>query len=217
MEKFVAYYRVSTQKQGQSGLGLESQKSIVQNFVKCQDCILAEFTEVESGKSDSRPELAKAIQAAKQSGARLVIAKLDRLSRNVRFISELMEAKVSFIACDMPDANQFTIHIFAALAQQEREMIAARTKAALQAKKARGEKLGNPRKFSADEREKGYATLAQKAASNPNNAQAAAFAKQLSERGLTPAEILTALQAGKFRTSRGLSFTQIVQVQRLLK
>jgi DNA invertase Pin-like site-specific DNA recombinase len=120
MQTYVAYYRVSTKKQGQSGLGLDAQRSSVLNFVKQQDLLVAEFCDIESGKNDQRPELLKAVQDAKEHKARLVIAKLDRLSRNMTFVSSLMDSKVSFVCADMPDANEFTIHIFAALAQQER-------------------------------------------------------------------------------------------------
>ena len=134
MQRFVAYYRVSTKKQGQSGLGLDAQRSSVLSFVKDQDRLVAEFCDIESGKNDQRPELEKAIEHAKMHKARLVIAKLDRLSRNMTFVSSLMDSHVSFVCADMPDANEFTIHIFAALAQQERKMIGERTKKSLDEK-----------------------------------------------------------------------------------
>lgn len=141
--KFVAYYRVSTQKQGRSGLGLDAQQAAVLAFVQCEE-IVGSYTDIESGKRDDRPELTKALAVCKRSGATLVIAKLDRLSRDVAFIAALMKAGVEFIACDMPTANKLTIHILAAVAEAEREMISQRTKAALQAAKARGVRLGNP-------------------------------------------------------------------------
>jgi DNA invertase Pin-like site-specific DNA recombinase len=144
---FIAYYRVSTQKQGESGLGLEAQRSAVQRYlahVKGQ--LLEEFTEVESGKQHAnRPELAAAIAAAKKRQATLIIAKLDRLARNVAFIANLMESASDFVACDMPQANRLTLHIMAALAEHERVMISNRTKAALEEAKKRGVQLGNPR------------------------------------------------------------------------
>ncbi|MDW8211893.1 MAG: recombinase family protein, partial [Cytophagales bacterium] len=177
----------------------------------------AEFIEVESGKKDDRPELRKAIEAAKNNKAKLIIAKLDRLSRNVRFIAELLESKIEFVCCDMPDANNFTIHIFAALAQQERELISARTKAALRAKKERGEKLGNPRNFTEEERAKAINAIKARSCNNENNLQARAFAQQLHDAGYTPAQILAELQSKKFKTARGKAFSQIVQVLRLLK
>ncbi|MDA1023942.1 MAG: recombinase family protein [Proteobacteria bacterium] len=142
---FVAYYRVSTDKQGQSGLGLEAQRAAVLDFVNGGAAnLIAEYTETESGKRNDRPQLAEALQVCKKHKAKLVIAKLDRLARNVAFISNLMESGVDFVAVDMPDANRLTVHILAAVAEHEREMISQRTKAALQAAKARGVKLGCP-------------------------------------------------------------------------
>ena len=143
---YIAYYRVSTDKQGVSGLGLEAQRSAVSRFLADQGQLIAEFTEIESGKSHrNRPQLTKAIEACKKQHARLVIAKLDRLARNVHFISGLMESGIEFCAVDMPQANRLTIHIMAAMAEHEREMISTRTKAALAEVKRRGIKLGNPR------------------------------------------------------------------------
>lgn len=136
-ESYIAYYRVSTRRQGASGLGLEAQRATVEAFLGCSDCIIGEFIEAESGKRNARPQLQAAIQAAKDKGAKLVIAKLDRLSRNAAFIHALRDSGVDFVACDLPDANTLTIGIFAALAQHERELISQRTKAALQAKKER--------------------------------------------------------------------------------
>jgi len=141
--KFVAYYRVSTERQGQSGLGLEAQKKAVADYLNGGNWTLAgEFTEIESGKRSNRPQLAEALALCKRKKAKLVIAKLDRLSRNVAFIAALMESKIEFVAVDNPHATKLTIHILSAVAEHEREMIAARTKAALQAAKARGVRLG---------------------------------------------------------------------------
>jgi DNA invertase Pin-like site-specific DNA recombinase len=146
MSKIVAYYRVSTIKQGISGLGLEAQKLAVSNHASANGCeIINEFMEVESGKNNNRPKLVEALELCEITGARLTIAKLDRLSRNVAFLSGLMEAKVKFTACDNPEATELTIHILAAVAQAERKAISERTKVALQAAKARGQILGNPR------------------------------------------------------------------------
>jgi DNA invertase Pin-like site-specific DNA recombinase len=143
--KFVAYFRVSTDRQGKSGLGLEAQRSAVMTYLNGGRWTLVdEFTEVESGKHADRPELEKALAACKKQKARLVIAKLDRLSRNLAFIAALMESGVEFVAVDMPHANKLTIHILAAVAQHERETISERTKAALAAAKKRGQRLGNP-------------------------------------------------------------------------
>jgi len=143
--KLVAYVRVSTAKQGQSGLGLEAQTSAINAHVaRVRGKLLATFTEVESGKSNARPELAKALHLAKVTGATLVIAKLDRLSRNAAFLLTLRDSGARFVAADMPDANELTVGILALIAQHEREAIAKRTSEALQAAKARGRALGNP-------------------------------------------------------------------------
>jgi len=141
--KFVSYLRVSTQRQGRSGLGLEAQRAAVREYLDGGRWeLVAEFVEVETGKNDDRPKLREALHRAKVTGATLLIAKLDRLSRNVAFIAQLQEGGARFVCADMPDANELTIHIFAALAQHERKVISARTKAALQAAKARGVRLG---------------------------------------------------------------------------
>lgn len=142
---YVAYYRVSTDRQGQSGLGLEAQTAAVARIAaRCP--VVAEYTEIESGKAHAnRPQLLAALADAKRRKAGLIIAKLDRLARNVHFISGLMESGVEFIAADMPEANRLTVHILAAVAEHEREMTSQRTKDALAAAKARGTKLGNPR------------------------------------------------------------------------
>src|SRR4249920_820972 len=148
--KFVAYFRVSTDRQGKSGLGLEAQRDSVLNYLDGgRWTLIAEFTEIESGKRNDRPELEKALAACKKQKAKLVIAKLDRLSRNLAFIAALMDSGVEFIAVDNPHANKLTVHILAAVAQHEREIISARTSAALQAAKARGKRLGNPKLFEA--------------------------------------------------------------------
>ena len=141
MTDFVAYLRVSTDKQGASGLGLEAQKAAITAFA-ANGSVVATYTEIESGKRTDRPQLAAALAHAKKIGATLLIAKLDRLARNVHFISGLMESGVQFVAADMPNADRFTLHIMAAVAEQEARAISARTKAALQAAKKRGVKLG---------------------------------------------------------------------------
>jgi len=152
MKRFVAYYRVSTDKQGKSGLGLEAQQQAVLQYLNggAWD-LVAEFTEVESGKKNDRPQLAAALAACKKHKATLVIAKLDRLARNVAFIANLMEGDAEFVACDFPTANRLTLHILAAVAEHEREAISARTKAALAAAKARGKTLGGFRGVTVDQ------------------------------------------------------------------
>ena len=145
MCRVVAYYRVSTESQARSGLGLDAQREAVEGLCHQRGWqLLAEFTEVESGKRNDRPELGAALKRAKVTGSRLVIAKLDRLSRNVAFLAALQESGAKFTAADMPEADEFTVHILAAVAQRERKLISERTTAALAAAKARGVKLGNP-------------------------------------------------------------------------
>jgi DNA invertase Pin-like site-specific DNA recombinase len=143
--RFVAYYRVSTDRQGKSGLGLEAQREAVQSYLNGGSWTLAaEVTEVESGRRNDRPELDRALGLCRLYGATLIVAKLDRLARNVAFTSKLMESDVDFVAADFPQANRLTIHILAAVAEHEAAMIFARTKAALAAAKVRGVQLGNP-------------------------------------------------------------------------
>jgi DNA invertase Pin-like site-specific DNA recombinase len=151
--KYVAYYRVSTQPQGESGLGLEAQQAAVNAF--CEP--IESFTEIESGKLANRPQLALAIATCKRHGATLLIAKLDRLARNVHFVSGLMESGIEFVACDNPHATRLTIHILAAVAEDEARRISERTKAALLAYKARGGQLGNPRNLTTDAARNGTA------------------------------------------------------------
>lgn len=144
--KFVAYYRVSTIRQGKSKLGLEAQREIVKNHLTNNaDSLAAEYTEIESGRNNKRPELAKALKKCKEIGATLVVAKLDRLARNVGFIFALKEAGTAFIACDLPDFNTLTLGIFASFAQYEAEKISSRIKDALKARKARGLKHPSPK------------------------------------------------------------------------
>jgi len=144
--KFVSYLRVSTARQGASGLGLEAQRAAVTGYLNGGDWTLVqEVVEVESGKRNDRPALGDALRLCRKHRATLVIAKLDRLARNVAFISNLMESGVEFVAVDMPQANRFVVHILAAVAEQEAEAISKRTKAALAAAKARGARLGGRR------------------------------------------------------------------------
>jgi len=145
MADFIAYYRVSTDREGASGLGLDAQRQTVAAFVGTGQ-LVSEFTEIESGRRHtSRPQLIAALAECRKRRAVLLIARLDRLARNVAFISALMENGTDFIACDMPTATRLTIHILAAVAEHEREMISKRTKAALEEAKRRGTRLGNPR------------------------------------------------------------------------
>jgi DNA invertase Pin-like site-specific DNA recombinase len=144
--RYIAYYRVSTKRQGRSGLGLEAQKNAVADFLNGGRWTLVdEVTEVESGKRSDRPALAKALSLCRLHKATLAVAKMDRLSRNLHFLTGLMESGVDFVACDLPQANKLTVHVLAAVAEAEAEAISARTKAALAAAKARGVKLGGDR------------------------------------------------------------------------
>ena len=150
MQEFVAYYRVSTDRQGASGLGLEAQRTAVAGYLGGTGELVAAYTEVESGRRHTnRPQLIAALEECRKRRAVLLIARLDRLARNVAFIANLMESAADFVAVDMPNANRLTIHILAAVAEHEREMISQRTRAALAAAKARGTRLGNPRPLEA--------------------------------------------------------------------
>lgn len=175
-QRLVAYERVSTARQGASGLGLEAQRKVIEDFAasRCAE-VLARFTEVESGRKADRPELGKALHLAKVTGATLVIAKLDRLSRNAAFLLALRDSGVRFVAVDMPEANDLTVGIMALVAQAEREAISRRTKEALAVAKARGVKLGNPNGAESLRRAaKGSAALRRKVSAN-----AASFAADL--------------------------------------
>ncbi|MBX7106188.1 MAG: recombinase family protein [Gemmataceae bacterium] len=146
MADLIAYYRVSTKQQGESGLGLEAQEAAVVAYARqIGGRIVANYVEVESGKRSDRPELAKALAHARRNKATLTVAKLDRLSRNVAFLSRVMESGCEFAAADMPSANKFMLHVMAAVAENEAKAISDRTKAALAAAKARGMKLGSAR------------------------------------------------------------------------
>ena len=142
MKCFVAYYRVSTQKQGKSGLGLEAQKASVEGYVSSHGNISREFTEIESGRNCQRAELEKALRYCQRKGCTLIIAKLDRLSRNAAFLNQILDSGVEVCAVDMPTANRMVLGIMSQVAQHEAEMISKRTKEALTAAKARGKKLG---------------------------------------------------------------------------
>lgn len=142
---FIAYYRVSTAKQCASGLGLEAQQEMVRKYLDGGSWrLLDEFTEIESGKKDDRPELSKAIKLCQLKNAKLVVSKLDRLSRDLHFITSLQKSGIQFVVAENPDMNELTVHIFSAMAQHERKLISKRTKEALAQAKKRGVKLGNP-------------------------------------------------------------------------
>ena len=213
MKKYVAYYRVSTAKQGISGLGIDAQKAAVATFLKGAD-LLAEFVEVESGKKNQRTELSRAIASAKAQGATLVIAKLDRLSRNAGFIFALRDSGVDFVCCDIPDANTLTVGIFAVIAQHERETISKRTKDALQAKKAKGEKLGTPENLTEEVRMMGVQARQRNAREHSGSRQATALILSRRAQNVSFTQIAKELNNLNFVARRGGTFNQ-KQVQRL--
>jgi DNA invertase Pin-like site-specific DNA recombinase len=212
--KFVAYYRVSTDQQGTSGLGLEAQRAAVATYLDGGPWrLLAEHTEVESGKRADRPELAKALAACRKHKAKLIIAKLDRLSRNLAFIATLMDSGVEFIAVDNPHANKLTIHILAAVAQHEREAISERTKAALAAAKARGKKLGGPRLAAA----RRASIKARSKAADAFAANVRPIIKEIQNSGVSSLRgVAKALNARGVRTPRGGEWTA-AQVSNVLE
>jgi len=210
--KYITYYRVSTKKQD---LGLDSQQTIINNYLKDEDEVIASYSEKETGtKKRVQQELLNAIEKCKETGSTLLIAKLDRLARNVSFISALMDSNVEFKALDMPHANKLTIHIFAAIAEHEAELISTRTKAALQELKKKGKKLGTVQNFTQEGRNKGVRTNKSKALTNPNNRKAKAYIDSLICQGLNYSQIALQLNNNGFTTSRGKQF-QAIQVQRL--
>jgi len=161
--EFVAYYRVSTVRQGASGLGLDAQRMATAQFLVSRGGnLLAEYTEVESGRIKKRPELGAAIATCRKSGAILLIAKLDRLARNVAFIANLLESGIKFIAVDMPNADRFMLHVYAAMAEEEGRRISERTKAALAAAKAKGVELGRNGKLLAEQNKQSAEVFAEK-------------------------------------------------------
>jgi DNA invertase Pin-like site-specific DNA recombinase len=218
--KFVAYYRVSTAKQGASGLGLEAQQEAVRSYLNGGRWkMVDEVTEVESGKRNDRPALARALSLCRIHKATLIIAKLDRLARNVNFISNLMESGVEFTAVDFPQANRLTVHILAAVAEHEAAMISARTKAALQAAKARGVALGTPNHaLIAQHAEKGTqaSAAARSAAARTRAADILPVIHSVQADGVTTlAGIAETLNGRGIPAPRGGSWSP-VQVSRLL-
>jgi DNA invertase Pin-like site-specific DNA recombinase len=224
--KFVAYRRVSTQEQGKSGLGLEAQSDAVAKHVAAiGGLLIGSYVEVESGRQCNRPELAKALAHAKRSKATLLVAKLDRLSRNTAFLCSLLDAGVDVVACDNPTVNRLTLQILAVLAENEARSISERTKAALAALKARGEKLGSARPGHWDGKEDarlaglGKARIASRIATQAR--KTAAYADLLPdvtswrENGVTLQAIADKLNDAGHTTRRGRRWSP-VQVQRLL-
>ena len=204
--RFVAYYRVSTARQGRSGLGLEAQQAAVKAYLKAGAWdLLEEFTEVESGKNNDRPALAKALTLCSLTNARLVIAKLDRLSRDAHFLLGLEKAGVDFIAVDMPNANRLTVRLMAVIAQEEREMISARTKAALGAAKARGVLLGGWKGGPVVDGRLGVMAVQQQA--DRYAAEVGPVVAGLREQGMSLRLVAAELASRGVRTARGGAWT----------
>lgn len=231
MIDYVAYYRVSTGKQGRSGLGLEAQRTIVENYIKIEDIIVKEFTDVQTGTYDSRTGLEKALDFCKNKGCKLIVAKLDRLTRDLHFITGLQKANVDFVICNIPDATPLTIHIFAAMAQHEASIGKIRTKEALSELKKKGVKLGSPY-YSPDakrkkgktyteplgdkERENSIKARKKKAIENPNYKKAIQWVKDMRRDGKGYDTIAIALNEAGMLTSRGKRWHSI-QVSRMIK
>ena len=208
MNKYVAYLRVSTQRQGVSGLGLEAQRQMIRNHLGEQP-LEAEFVEVESGRKNDRPKLKEALDTCRKSGAILIVAKLDRLARNVCFLSQLLESDVEIVFCDFPSANKMMLHILSAISQYEAELISSRTKAALKAKKERGFKLGNPHHLLDKHKQaiqNSNKTNSSKARRNANNKRAIAMLRVLYDKNLTLQQMADTLNNEGFTTSQGCKF-----------
>jgi len=208
--KYVTYYRVSTKQQGASGLGLEAQRAAVEQYLNGGNWqVIAEFVEIESGKRiKNRPQLQAAIATAKKAKATLLVAKLDRLTRNVHFLTGLLESGVRFKAVDMPSADKTMVQIMAVIAEWERDRISERTKAALQAAKARGKKLGNP-KLIADNR------AVQEAARGRAEALRTTL-EGFERQELTQRKMVEELNRSGVPTARGGAWS-LIQLQRVLK
>jgi DNA invertase Pin-like site-specific DNA recombinase len=203
--RFVTYLRVSTERQGQSGLGLEAQRAAVAAHVLGRGEVVAEFVEVESGKRAERPQLAQALVDAKRTGAVLLIAKLDRLARNVAFIANLLESGVEVTAADMPEANRFVLHIMAAVAEQEACAISERTKAALAAAKARGVRLGwsNPKRAFEQRQAANQGAAVNRARALTHAENVLPVIKQIRAGGASLRQMAAELNARGIKTARG--------------
>ena len=206
---YVAYLRQSTKKQEISGLGIEAQREIIQKFLG-QEKPVAEYVETESGKKTDRPKLTEALALCRKTKSTLIVAKLDRLSRNVAFTSKLLESDVEIKFCDFPEANRLVLHIIASIAEYEAGLISQRTKQSLKAKKARGVQLGKPENLTSNlDRaiENSKRAIRKKAKDNPNNKRAVAMLKVLVEQELSLSEMARRLNEEGFVTSQGKKFS----------
>jgi DNA invertase Pin-like site-specific DNA recombinase len=209
--QYIAYYRVSTKRQGESQLGLKAQKHSVEKFI-APELIDKEFIEIETGTNKKyRPILNEAIELCIKHDATLIIAKLDRLARNVSFVSALIDNKVKFKAVDMPEASELTIHLMSAIAQNEAKAISIRVKEGLaQSTK----KLGTPENLTREARLKGLESIKTKAINNQHNKRALAFVKGLNYKDMKLREIAEQLNENDFKTSKGKEFgtTQVIRI-----
>jgi len=210
--KAVTYFRVSTKEQGRSGLGLDAQRASVERYLATvSDDVLDEFVEVESGGKADRPELIRALRRCRLTGATLIVAKLDRLSRDVEFIAQLQKSNVRFVCADMPEANTLTIGLLAVLAQHERELISTRTRDALAAAKARGVVLGNPRLAEVANTDTGAARAAHVANATERNSQIGAVIAEIeseADEPLSLRQIADELNDAGYTTARGKAFSK---------
>lgn len=230
MEKYIAYYRVSTKGQGHTGLGLTAQKRVVNEFLKDGDELINQYQEIESGKKSDRPKLIDAIEECIKTGSTLLIAKLDRLSRDVAFIYTLMNSNVKFKCVDMPEATPLTIGLMAVLAEEEAKRVSERTKASLKSIKLkikRGEvhisktgkvvlSLGSPQNLTEESRKKASEALRNKALNNPDTKKAYAFMEVLRGVGYTYDQIADKLNDSGFKAPKGGKFSK-GQVIRIFK
>ena len=210
--------RQSTAKQERSGLGIEAQRDIISSFVK-EDVILAEYVETESGRKSDRPKLQEALALCRKTNSVLIVAKLDRLSRNVAFTSKLLESDVEITFCDFPQANRLILHIISSIAEYEANLISQRTRQSLKAKKERGVKLGKSENLMNKHNEAiahSNQTNRIKAQNNANNMRAVALLRSMVKEGLTISQMTKQLNEQGFVSSKGCKF-QIVQVQRLIQ
>lgn len=217
-KNYIAYLRQSTTKQEMSGLGVEAQREIIQNYLKDRKPI-AEYIETESGRKSDRPKLTEALGLCRKTSSTLIVAKLDRLSRNVAFTSKLLESDVEIVFCDFPEANKLVLHIISSIAEYEAGLISQRTKQSLQAKRARGCRLGKSENLLSrllQAVENSNRTNRQKALDNPNNKRAIAMLRGLVKEERSLSEMARILNEEGFVTSKGCQF-KASQVSILLK
>ena len=221
METYIGYYRVSTKKQGKSGLGIEAQKTAVDRFLKTRNGEqIDSFTEIESGKNTKRPILKEAIERCKDQGAKLLVAKLDRLSRNAKFLftlkEELEQAGIGFTIADMPEANTLVLGFMASLAEYEAELISRRTKEGLAEAKKKGKKIGSPQNLTDEARKMALSTISENARTDIDIRKAYHFIQPRKEKGWSYAKIAKSLNDEGYRTRTGKRFHP-TQVRRIFK